>query len=220
MSSVVTPVNGDIVTVHVIKHLFTNPGAKWSNTYDFKIVDASSGTLFTGITLQSLDFERRLTLNTVHFDELRVSTFLPDSRPYNPEAFLTFPVDEAGLISPSGDPLPLGYAWLILRNTAAGRPGKIFLRGGLTEDSVNSAGGMPTFTNPTARAADLTAAIGGAGMSVYIDGTSPDAKLVVPHYDKATHVLTSRDVNALTSRNAILAKLSRKRKHHILIHTG
>lgn len=220
MSSLVTPVNGDIVTVSVHKHLISNPGAIWSNTYDFKILLATSGTLFTGITETCLEFERLITLNTTHFDEVRVSTFLPDSRPYNPEAFITTPVDVVGHATPDGEPEPLGFAWLVIRNTGTGRPGKLFLRAALTEGSVFSSGGLPAFSDAPGLRTFLAAQVTASGLSDYMDGTSPDAKLVVAHYNKTTHAVTSRDISSFTSRGPILAKLSKRRKRSITLHTG
>lgn len=218
MSSLVTPVNGDVVTVHCVKHLKTNPSLEWSNTYDFKVLDAASGTLFTYMMDAVLNFEQVITLNTVHFTEIRVSTFLPDSKPYNPEAFMAHAVDVDGANGTASDPLPIGYAWLIERLTATGRLGKLFLRGVNLEGEVNSAGGFPAFTDPAATSTRLSDALAAGSLHSYFSPGVSDAVMVIAHYNRTTHVVTTREVEGFVSKAPILAKISRRRKTraHIL----
>jgi hypothetical protein len=220
MSSLVTPVNGDVFTVHVIKHLKANPLLEWSNTYDFKVLDATSGTLFTDAVEGCLAFEVGITLNTVHFSEVRLSTFLPDSKPYNPEAFMSIAQDVDGTVAPTADVLPIGYAWLIERLTSVGRVGKLFLRGGLAEDGVNSAGGFPAFTFPAANAAALAAQITASHINAFFSPGSAEMVMVVAHYNKVSHVVTTREVLNFVSKQPILAKLSHKRKSKAFHTTG
>lgn len=218
MSSLLTPALNDVVTVNVMKHLISNPAVKWSNTYDFQVVDPTSGTLFTNMWTNCLAFEKLLTLGSTHFDEIRISTFLPDSKPYNPESFISYPVDQVGTAGAAGDPLPLGVAWHIVRNTATGRPGKLFLRETHGEGSVNSSGGFLVFSDPATVSAALASALTTSALGGYITGDILDANMVVAHYNRTTHAVTARSILGFTSRGPILARLSHRRKRTFTVH--
>lgn len=142
------------VYVRIFKSYGSPANRQWSNVYELNdggpVVEA--GVLPTGFVSAAgalVDAERALHLDAVYFNRYTISTWQPDSRPYNPDTLVTQPLAVQGLngiagAEPSIEDLRI-VAW-IARKTATGRPGRAFYRGCLIEAMVENQGGKMRLT--------------------------------------------------------------------------
>lgn len=132
---------GDLFTMRVVKSLSTNPADKWVNSYEVGATLAGSTDELLALGVKLVTFERSLTLNTVQFIQLIISTWEPDSKPYDPAAFISSPLSLVGNNNALSDPLPLSACLSLTRVAASGRFGHIFLRGVLQDGDVSAPAG-------------------------------------------------------------------------------
>jgi len=123
---------GAVVTARVYK-VFA--GFAWANNYEVQALQNIPDPPFS---LQALSdrivaLERSFHLTTVTIDRVTISTYAPDSQPYNPDTLATFPYAVGGLRNIPSEPLPLELCLFIRRNTDFGRDGRLLYRGCLTE---------------------------------------------------------------------------------------
>lgn len=168
----------DLFVVRTIKSLTTNPNNKWANSYEF--VSTAVGTETTLLTLATavIEFEATLSLSTVRFDRVTVSTWAADSVPYNPETFISTTVTAEGEVTPATDQLPLNQCMSVARVAASGRFGHLFYRGLLVEGDVTAPAGIQVLVNRPGKQTDVEAALASSGLAEYI-GTSHTAELVL-----------------------------------------
>ncbi len=151
------------------KHDTAEPDFEWTNAYEVKADMAGDAGFLSILGVALLDFEKFLHGTTIEFSRTTISTWVPDSHPYDP---LNFLVTE----HPSGTlgtqnillPLPLRVAWAMKRTTPYGRSGKLYLRGCLGEGDVNKGIQGYSLTDPAAMALRVNAAIGDAGLNDYL----------------------------------------------------
>jgi len=131
--------NGELFTVRVYKAF----GALfWANNYEFRATQdvTFAQTVIFDLVNRLVDLERPLYPNYIRLDRAVVSTYQPDSRPYNPDTFTTVPINADGTATISGDAMPIEYCVFVRRVVASGRPGKLLYRGVLDEGSVGTLG--------------------------------------------------------------------------------
>jgi hypothetical protein len=131
--------NGELFTVRVYK----NFGALlWANNYEFRATQdvPFAQTAIIDLVNQLTNLERPLYPNYIRLDRAVVSTYQPDSRPYNPETFTTLSINLPGTATFSSDAMPIEYCIFVRRVTASGRPGKLLYRGALQESDVGTLG--------------------------------------------------------------------------------
>jgi hypothetical protein len=126
---------GDVVTVRVYK---VYSGFAWANNYEVQATQDLPNAVFI---LQQLSdrfvaLERSLHLLAVIIDRVTISTYAPDSLPYNPENLATYSYNQSGQRSAGGDFVPLEACLFVRRITDLGRSGRILYRGCLTESDV------------------------------------------------------------------------------------
>jgi hypothetical protein len=90
--------------------------------------------------------ERLLHLRDVIIDRAAVSSYVPDSQPYDPDTLTTFPYSLPGQRSASGEVLPLELCLFIRRNVNFGRDGRLLYRGCLTEGDMSASAFRPLLT--------------------------------------------------------------------------
>jgi hypothetical protein len=131
--------NGELFTVRVYKAF----GALvWANNYEFRATQdvPFAQTAIFDLVNRLVDLERPLYPNYIRLDRAVVSTYQPDSRPYNPDAFTTVPINLFGNAAFSTDAMPIEYCVFVRRVVASGRPGKLLYRGVLEENAVGTQG--------------------------------------------------------------------------------
>lgn len=175
--SVLTYDAGALFVLRIIKHLTTNPSDQWVNSYEIEASEpADVAELFTATTA-FVAFERKLHLNVVQFDRVTVSTWEDDHIPYDPESFLSRPLDDVGEIDPEAAQIePIGMAWRVNRQATSGRFGNLFYRGCLLEEDVEAPAGKPVPTDATALSARLGAAVDDSLLDQYF-GTGSESGL-------------------------------------------
>ena len=157
--------SGDLFTVEIVKSLSTNPNLKWRNTYEWQAVDDGTTSDLVAAGLQMVDFEKGFHYELVDFEELRISTWEPDSVPYDPTAFLALPLSGSGVLDVADeDLLALNVCLNMVRIPISGRFGHIFYRGALVESDVEAPAGDFILSNPTAFDTRYTTVVASSGM--------------------------------------------------------
>jgi len=134
--------------IRIFKAWGTRDGSRrWVNNYEV----SSTATDVTGLVSAVntiVEAERLIHFIDVNFLEATVSTWLPDSHPYDPAAFMTLDLTGYGARAPGGAiVLDSNVCWLVNARTATGRTGKKFFRGCLYEGDVQlAADGTWAFT--------------------------------------------------------------------------
>jgi len=134
------PVNniaqGEVFTARIYKRL---GGQEWANSYEVQATDSASDPVIAIGNLRGwlVDLERSLHLTDVFFDRITISTYQPDSRPYDPTSFTSFPIFAYGHRARSGDALTLAICLFVRREPGFGRAGKLLYRGVLQEGDVS-----------------------------------------------------------------------------------
>lgn len=139
------------VRISIFKAWNARTARQWVNTYeaveraDPSISDADPLD-FVGLADALVTFEQAIHLVPVYFHRYVISTWLPDSDPYDPAALYTHPLSVQGLRALTGTTLeltaePLQMVALATRNATTGKPGRMMYRGALNESEVEQAGG-------------------------------------------------------------------------------
>lgn len=164
---------GDRFIYRVRKYLSTNPDNKWVNSYEFIATNdgGEAGLLSLGTAL--VGYEQLIHLEVVVFDALLISTWTPDSVPYDPTAFISSPLtgvgDRAlGVV----DMLGLSNCLDVRRFAATGRYGHLFYRGCLLETDVEAPAGKTLLVDRPGTQTRVDDAITTSGLDDYIGPSS------------------------------------------------
>jgi hypothetical protein len=179
---------------------------RWSNT--FEAIADGAGTLSDLTTLgdKLLALCQGMTGGHVSLPGYSISTWVPDSTPYNPENFYVSPTGEIVGSRFVAAPLALEVCELVQRKAVTGRTGRIYFRGGLGEADVEREGRFWKLTDPTARAAALAAIITLTDLAFYFAGGAAPLTLsmigwslgaIGPHWQ----MLTGLEIGGVTTNN-------------------
>lgn len=165
-------VTGDLFTVEITKSLSTNPNLKWRNTYEWKALAGGGLADILDSGEKLVAFEKAISYDVVNFEELRVSTWEPDSVPYDPTAFLALPLSGSGTLDSSGaDVMALNVCLNMVRVPESGRFGHIFYRGCLVESDVEAPAGDFILSDPSVFDTRVSTALGSSGVQDQLDQT-------------------------------------------------
>lgn len=136
---------GDVLTIRVYKQF---AGYLWANNYEVEAVQNISNppTSLEALVTRIVNLERPLHIPAVVIDRVTVSTYVPDSLPYNPNTLAVFPVVVFGTRTISSDALPLEICLFVRRNVNFGRDGRLLYRGCLSEADMEVRGLRPILT--------------------------------------------------------------------------
>lgn len=157
--SVESYIADDLFVLRVVKNLYANPDNKWANTYEVRAIVPGSTDELLAMALKITGFEIRLHHPGVQFNQISVSTWEPDSVPYNPAVFLSFALNEAGSRTISGSPLALNKTLSVARVVPSGRQGHVFYRGVLGEGEIEAPAGKDILTNAPSMVGLVAAAL-------------------------------------------------------------
>jgi hypothetical protein len=137
---------GEVVTVRIYKQYV---GFSWANNYE---VQATTNVNDPAQSLADMVdrlvvLERLLHLQGVIIDRATVSSYAPDSQPYDPDTLTTFPYSLSGQRSAPGEVLPLELCLFVRRNVNFGRDGRLLYRGCLTENDMAATAFRPLLTS-------------------------------------------------------------------------
>jgi hypothetical protein len=128
---------GEVVTVRIYKQF---GGYLWANNYE---VAATTNVPDPVVSLQELadrlvTLERNIHLRGVFIDRVTISSYAPDSQPYDPDTLATFPYTLEGVRNYNGEAVPLELCLFVRRNTNFGRDGRLLYRGCLSEGDITA----------------------------------------------------------------------------------
>jgi len=138
----------EVLTVRVYKQY---SGYAWANNYEVQATQdiSNPATSLEYLALRLRELEVNLYFSFVIIDRITISTYVPDSQPYNPNTLAVFPLSAPGTRNPSSDPLPLEMCLFVRRNSVFGRDGRLLYRGCLTEEEVTTSALRPILVPAT-----------------------------------------------------------------------
>jgi hypothetical protein len=167
---------GDLFTIRVVKHLNTNPADQWANAYEFQATEAGTEAQLLALGVALVAFEAALHHTTTLFDRLLISTWEPDSVPYDPTAFISTTLSDVGDRGALSDPLSLNQCLSVTRVCATGRFGHLFYRNCVAEAQVGAPAGKTTLNDRSAFQGIVDDALAASNLDGYI-GITPDEAL-------------------------------------------
>jgi hypothetical protein len=159
---------GDIFTVRIIKSLTTNPDNKWSNSYEFHADEGGGESELLHLGEVTAEFEVALHRDTVSFERILISTWQPDSVPYDPSTFISSTLTSNGAVGPVGDNLALNLCLAVARVPASGRLGHLFYRGVLNEADTHAPAGKLVLLDKPGIQDNIDAALTSSGFEDFV----------------------------------------------------
>jgi hypothetical protein len=143
--SLTTILQGEVFTVRSYKQYI---GFSWANNYELEAVQdiPNPATELEFLANRIALLERDIHLAGVIIDRITISTYVPDSQPYNPNNVASYPLSLAATRPTPAEVLPLELCLFVRRNTNVGRDGRLLYRGCLTEQDMSAAGFRPLLT--------------------------------------------------------------------------
>ena len=135
--TVLNPESQEVFSIRVFK---VYEGYRWANTYEIQATDPVSYQTLRQAAHTIALRERGPLAAPMRIYKATISTYVPDSRPYNPDTFTTVNLDLPGETGFTVNTLPLNTCVFVRKNTLTGRPGKAFYRGFLSETDVSWGG--------------------------------------------------------------------------------
>lgn len=174
-----------LFTIRVVKSLLTNPDNAWVNNYEVQARVAGSEDELLAVATRIVAFEKAFHHVSVTFNRLLISTWAPDSKPYDPAAFISSTLTGNGIRSTGADPMALQSCFSVARVCASGRIGHLFYRGVLCEDDTYSPAGKSVLNNKALLQTALDTALGTSGFEDNI-GAGADGALGLVMVGKTT----------------------------------
>lgn len=170
--SVIEPAVGEGFVFTLTKALVANPAVRWRNTYEafFDAGSTPTSSALEDLAETLLAFEKIIHLTGVQFVQTTISTYAQDSKPYDPESFITIPhpADTVGERTlGAAQPLDLTAAFYVRRQVPTGRQGKLFYRGVLGENDVEAPAGAMRLSNVANMQSMLDAALNTSELFAY-----------------------------------------------------
>jgi len=174
---------GDKFIYRIIKSLTTNPSDQWVNTYEFSALETGGEEELLALGVVLVSFEQAMHHDVVRFDRMVISTWEPDSVPYDPAAFISTSLSELGTIGSSTALMALNTALSVARVAAFGRQGHLFYRGNLDEEEVSAPAGKSILTDRADKQTQLDAAVASSGLDDYIGGGATSLRMMMINAD-------------------------------------
>jgi hypothetical protein len=176
--TVLTYTAGAKFTARVVKSFSANPALQWQNSYEFRALDPGAEadllTLGTALVL----FEQNIHNTFTVFERLLISTWEPDSKPYDPSVFISTTLTGNGLRDTSGELEPLTTTLRVARVGRSGRFGHMFYRGILAQSDTSAPSGKTQLDDKPAMQTLIETALTTSSFGDYI-GTEPAGTLAM-----------------------------------------
>lgn len=132
------PTVGELYTFSSSCYNVFNPNQKWTNNLTMYTEATTTLTNLQQAALRFGQFVSYVSLQSTIVEKVRISTYEPDTNPYQGNEFTNVDLNLAGQRGTStDDALALEVSLYIKKQTAVGRSGKLFLRGVLREGDVS-----------------------------------------------------------------------------------
>ncbi|MQJ21701.1 hypothetical protein EI020_24160, partial [Escherichia coli] len=125
--------------VFVVRSYKVFQGTVWANNYEIRVTSDSVTTAgLQQAALNIVNAERQFHFDFVEFWKHVISTYVPDSVPYNPLSFISVNTSLNGqrVFSQATEALPFSTCVFVRFTSLTGRPGKRYYRGCLLEQDV------------------------------------------------------------------------------------
>ena len=152
----------------ITKYLSTNPSNKWANSYEFVASAVGGETELLQVAEVLVDFEAEFHLSQVVFDRVLVSTWEEDSKPYDPDVFISSTLTATGGIAGGGQLQALDTCLSLARIASSGRFGHIFYRACLEELDIGAPAGIAVLIDRAAQQAKIDAALASSGLDNFV----------------------------------------------------
>jgi hypothetical protein len=159
----------DMFIVRTIKYHSANPDRKWANSYEIHAHAPGDDGALRAFASALVLFEIALHNPLITFERYLLSTWQEDSKPYNPDVFLSVPLGDSGNAADVTNLIGLGQAFNVARVPASGRFGHLFYRGILTEDMVSAPSGKSILTSLPAMQTLVDSAILSSELATYME---------------------------------------------------
>jgi hypothetical protein len=132
-----TITQGEVLTVRTYKQYLSY---LWANNYEVEATQdiTNPSTSLEFLATRIVELERGLHLSGVVIDRVAISTYVPDSQPYDPNTLAVFPFSVNATRTGTGSALPLEMCLFVRRNVVFGRDGRLLYRGCLTDTQVST----------------------------------------------------------------------------------
>jgi len=170
----------DLFILRIIKSYTTNPSREWSNSYEFVANSAGGIGVWDALISSFVTYEQTLHNTFTAFIRATVSTWQPDSVPYDPDNFISQDLTGNGTRDTTGELEPITTTLDVKRISQVGRQGHIFYRGVLSQADTSAPSGITILGDPTALQAELDAAVAAGGIEGnLIGGPGVDLQLAM-----------------------------------------
>jgi hypothetical protein len=146
--SVLSYEENDKFIVRVVKSHAFNPDDEWVNSYELVAQSPGTGALLLEMAQVIVAFEVAIHVNVINFVRLNISTWEPDSKPYDPTTFMSVALTDVGAMGIEAGMVALNNTLSVARVCASGRYGHLFYRGALNEADVSTPAGRYVFVDP------------------------------------------------------------------------
>lgn len=197
--SVLDPGAAESFIIRLWKGLTTNPSVRWANTYECRFTALGTMADLDSLALGLATFESMLALNSTQFLYYTISSWLPDSSPYNPDAFKTVALDmNGGIAFSSGTDLDLRICLRLNRAVPTGRIGKLFLRNSLVAAQVNNSAGTYALVGSGAIQGDVNEAATESGVDANFEDGIAQPHLALIGTSQVTRFQTNFTVGGVS----------------------
>lgn len=192
--------------IRVRKSIISQPSVHWYNTYECRFHDLGSSEDLDSLAAGLVVYESNLLLDIYRIDQYTISTWLPDSHPYNPTSFVTVPQNVQGEkvlgVTPPAD---LRTCLFVKRIVESGRIGRLFHRGFYRRDELNSNGVEWFDPDPSLTESVIDDAIAAGGLRTNFEGAGGNPWLALIGSGQVT-----RFIQDLTFGGVTQVKLNHK----------
>lgn len=170
----------DLFILRIIKYHTANPDRQWANSYELHAHSPGDDSTLLSVASAFVLFEQEMHNPLIGFDRFLLSTWQADSKPYNPDTFMSVPLGTFGTAPDVTNLIGLGQAFSVSRVPASGRFGHLFYRGVLTEDMVSAPAGKSILSSVPAMQTIIDDAIVASELSTYFEpDNAPGISLVM-----------------------------------------
>jgi len=143
--SLSTILQGEVFTVRSYKQYV---GFAWANNYEVEATQdiPNPSTELEFLANRIVELEKNLHISGITIDRVTISTYVPDSLPYNPNNVATFPFSVFATRQAPSEVLPLELCLFVRRNVDFGRDGRLLYRGCLHEGDMSATAFRPLLT--------------------------------------------------------------------------
>lgn len=190
----------DLFTVRVYKYHELNPRKRWVNSYEVRSNSTGGGNELLDLLASIMDFEARLHHENVIINYGTISTWAPDSKPYNGDEFIRRSLGIHGYKSLQGTTEEaLVHTLRVEYSPLGGFTGFRLYRGVLTRSDTTVYGGEILLTDSLLLQTQFNAALSTAGLNYMLENNTGDYAFVMVNAN-GTRPITVATVAGITTK--------------------